>query len=97
MPVTKITAGDGLGSSLGSLFEAIVYSANGTAMTNTELTLDELQTVPGGIYHPCGWGFHVDPMANRLRQNIGGKSGPGGTTFLKQHLIGSADPGGDDI
>ena len=28
---------------------------------------------------------------------IGGTSGPGGTTFLKQNVGGSASPGGDDI
>ena len=28
---------------------------------------------------------------------VGGLSGPGGTTFLKQNVSGSAGPGGDDI
>ena len=66
-------------------------------MTNTELTLDQLQAVSGGIYHPCGWGPSADPMLNGLKQNIGTNSGPGGSTFLKQNITGSANPGGDDI
>ena len=28
---------------------------------------------------------------------IGGTSGPGGTSFPKTNIAGSADPGGDDV
>ncbi|WP_115015415.1 hypothetical protein [Synechococcus sp. UW140] len=33
----------------------------------------------------------------KVRMSIGGASGPGGTTFLKENIAGSGDPGGDDI
>ena len=63
----------------------MVCSTNETPMTNTELTLDQLQAVSGGLCFEDRINF------------LGGNAGPGGSTFLKQNVAGSASPGGDDI
>ena len=60
-------------------------------MTNTELTLDQLQTINGGRVTMCG------RVHTFLTAKIGTNSGPGGTSFPAANLGGSPDPGGDDI
>lgn len=60
-------------------------------MTNTELTLDQLQTISGGRVTRCG------TVHTFLTAKIGANSGPGGTTFPAAKIAGSASPGGDDI
>jgi hypothetical protein len=51
-------------------------------MTNTELTLDQLQTINGGaafIRPNCRRSY--SKPSGTPRDRIGGKSGPGGTSF----------------
>ena len=65
-----------------------------------ELSLDELEGVAGG-----GVCFEdrrvsdgdVNDTCFKLKQSVGSTAGPGGSTFLKSNLAGSADPGGDDV
>ena len=69
-------------------------------MTNTELTLDQLQQVNGGAaYRKIGdiKGEYRRIVHPSFRNRISGNAGPGGSTFLKQKIIGSAGPGGYDI
>lgn len=69
-------------------------------MTNTELTLDQLQAVSGGgNFMKLGdiKGEYRRIVHPQFRNRIGGQAGPGGTTYLKQNITGSANPGGDDI
>ena len=105
-----------MGALHGLLIAAMVCSTNGTPMTNTELTLDELKAVSG-----CRVGRNGDIRADirgrrsvadyplQFRLRVKSSSGPGGSSFLRaprlapsfsmfnQDLIGSANPGGDDI
>ena len=47
-------------------------------MTNTELTLDQLQTINGGRV----LGGNAGPGGSTfMTAKVGGKSGPGGTSF----------------
>ena len=45
-------------------------------MTNTELALDQLQTISGGRVTRCG------TVHTFLTAKVGGSSGPGGSTFM---------------
>jgi hypothetical protein len=60
-------------------------------MTNTELTLDQLQTINGGRVTLYG------DVHTFLTAKVGGNSGPGGTSYPAANIGGSPDPGGDDI
>ena len=76
----------------------MVCSTNETPMTNIELTLDQLQAVSGGFMKLGDIkGEYRRIVHPQFRNRIGGTSGPGGTTYLKQNITGSANPGGDDI
>ena len=76
----------------------MVCSTNETPMTNTELTLDQLQAVSGGFMKLGDIkGEYRRIVHPQFRNRIGVNSGHGGTTYLKQNLAGSANPGGDEI
>ena len=70
---------------------------NSEAM-NEELGLEQLEDAAGG-FEP---GLYYDDVSlvpfksepKRNKQNVGGTSGPGGTTFLKQNVGGTSGPGG---
>ena len=67
-------------------------------MTNTELTLDQLQAVSGGFMKLGDIkGEYRRIVHPSFRNRISGNAGPGGSTFLKQNITGSASPGGDDV
>jgi len=53
-------------------------------MTNTELTLDQLQTINGGRVTMCG------RVHTFLKPKIGGTSGPGGTSYPVAKGAGSS-------
>ena len=64
-------------------------------MTNTELTLDQLQTINGGRVTPYG------DVHTFLTAKIGSTSGPGGSSFMTgpiempaDNLGGNSGPGG---
>ena len=61
-------------------------------MTNTELTLDQLQAVAGGAAF-----MRIGGIRGEYRQVRQYKSAPGGCTSPKDKILGSADPGCDDI
>ena len=60
-------------------------------MTNTELTLDQMQTINGG--RVTLWG----DVHTFLKPKIGSTSGPGGKTYPAAKIAGSSDPGGYNI
>ena len=69
-------------------------------MTNSELTLDQLQQVNGGAaFMKIGGirGEYRQIVHPQFRNRIGGNAVPGGQTYLKQNIAGRASPGGDDI
>ena len=61
--------------------------------TNEELDLEELKDAAGGLEGGSGNDLYLR-RPKRSVPNIGGTSGPGGTTFLKENIGGSAGPGG---
>ena len=61
-------------------------------MTNTELTLDQLQAVAGGDAF-----LKIGGIRGEYRQVRRSNFAPGGCTSPKNNVTGSADPGGDDI
>ena len=60
-------------------------------MNNTELTLDQLQTINGG--RVTLWG----DVHTFLKPKVSGTSGLGGTSYPVAKIAGSANPGGDDV
>ena len=72
---------------------------------NEELDLEELKDAAGGVEGGSG-NDRVQPRHKRTAlyfsarsgpEAVSATAGPGGTTFPKTNLGGSAGPGGDDI
>ena len=63
---------------------------------NEELNLEQLEDAAGGIGATCT-PVCVLGFKKNLKENVGTTAGPGGTTFPKTNIGGSADPGGDDV
>ena len=61
---------------------------------NEELDLEQLEDAAGGYFDDVSLIPYLKSEPKRNKQNIGGTSGPGGTSFPKTNLGSTSGPGG---
>ena len=61
---------------------------------NEELDLEQLEDTAGGYFDDVSLIPYLKSEPKRNKQNIGGTSGPGGTSFPKTNLGSTSGPGG---